>query len=59
MDEQLWYKVKQVKYQDIIWEPKDNLKNAIKKIEKYYKKASQAVKKKDRLKANKLVKGNQ
>ena len=28
------------------WEPKDNLKNIIKKVKKYYKKAGQAVGKK-------------
>jgi len=45
IDGQLWYKIKWVKYQNTTWEPKDNLKNSIKKVEKYYKKASQVVKK--------------
>ena len=46
IDEQLWYKIKWVKYKDTTWESKDNLKNAIKKIEEYYKKTGQAVKRK-------------
>ena len=46
IDDQLWYKVKWVKYEETTWEFKDNLENAIKKVKKYYKKASQAVKKK-------------
>ena len=46
MDKQLWYKVKWVKYTETIWEPEDNLKNIMKKIEKYYKKIGKAVKKK-------------
>ena len=28
------------------WEPKENLKNAIKKVKEYYKKAGQAIEKK-------------
>ena len=46
MDEQLWYKIKWAGYIKIIWKPKDNLKNTIKKVKEYYKKTSQAVKKK-------------
>jgi len=46
VDSQLWYKVKWVGYKDTTWEPKDNLKNAIEKVEEYYKKTSQAVEKK-------------
>ena len=45
VDGQLWYRVKWVGYQDTTQEPKDNLKNTIKKVEEYYKKTSQAVKK--------------
>jgi len=45
VDKQLWYKVKWVGYIKTTWEPKDNLKNTIKKVEEYYKKTSQAVEK--------------
>ena len=45
MNKQLWYKIKWIGYIKTIWEPKDNLKNTIKKIKKYHKKASQAVEK--------------
>jgi len=43
VDNQLWYKVKWVGYKKTTWEPKENLKNAIKKVEEYYKKAGQAI----------------
>ena len=46
MDKQLWYKVKWVGYTKTIQEPKDNFKNMIKKVKKYYKKVGQAVKRK-------------
>ena len=46
IEEQLQYKVKWAGYIETTQEPKDNLKNAIKKVEEYYKKASQAIKRK-------------
>jgi len=46
VDEQLWYEIKWAGYIETTWEPKNNLKNAIIKVEKYYKKAGQAVEKK-------------
>ena len=46
VNNQLQYKIKWVGYKETTWEPKENLKNAIKKVKKYYKKASQTVKKK-------------
>ena len=46
VNDQLWYKVKWVGYQDTTQEPKNNFKNIIKKIKEYYKKAGQAVKRK-------------
>ena len=39
-----WYKVKQTGYDKTIQELKENLKNIIKKVKKYYKKASQVKK---------------
>ena len=55
MNGQLWHKIKWVSYAKTIWEPKNNLKNAIKKVEKYYKKASQAVRRrKSQRKMNQL-----
>ena len=41
-----WYKVKWTGYNETTWEPEKNLRNAIKKVEEYYKRASQAKKKK-------------
>ena len=35
IDKQLWDKIKWAGYTETTWEPKDNLKNTIKKIEKY------------------------
>ena len=43
---QLQYKVKWVGYKDTTQKPKNNLKNVMKKVEEYYKKANQAVGKK-------------
>ena len=37
-----WYKVKWTGYNKTTWEPKGNLKNAIKKVKKYHKRISQA-----------------
>ena len=42
VDKQLWYKVKWVGYKKTTQELKENLKNAIKKVKEYYKKAGQA-----------------
>jgi transposase InsO family protein len=44
VDDQLWYEVKWVGYDETTWEPKENLKNAMKKVEAYHKKADQAAK---------------
>ena len=57
VDKQLWYKVKWAGYTETTWEPKDNFKNTIKKIEEYYKEISQATKKRKN-KKNKSIKGN-
>ena len=55
VNKQLWYEVKWAGYTKTTQEPKDNLKNTIKKVEKYYKKASQAVeRKKSQGKTNQL-----
>ena len=35
------YKVKWISYKETIWELKENLKNAIKKVKEYYKRATQ------------------
>ena len=35
------YKVKQIGYKETTWELKENLKNTIKKVKEYYKKAIQ------------------
>ena len=43
IDNQLQYEVKQIGYKETTWEPKENLKNAIKKIKEYYKKAGWAI----------------
>ncbi len=40
----MWYKVKWTGYDETTQELKENLKNAEKKIKKYYKKAGQAIK---------------
>ena len=58
MNKQLWYKVKQTSYIKTTWKSKDNFKNTIEKIKKYYKKASQAVKKRKSQKKNRLAKGD-
>ena len=54
VNNQLWYKIKWTGYTKTTWKPKDNLKNAIKKIEEYYKKASQTVKKKRQIKSKQI-----
>ena len=38
INKQLQYKIKQASYTETIQELKDNFKNAIKKVKKYYKK---------------------
>ena len=35
-----WYKIKWTGYNETIQEPKENLKNIIKKVKKYYKRVS-------------------
>ena len=37
----MWYKVKQVGYEEITWELVENFKNVDKKVKEYYKKAGQ------------------
>jgi len=44
VNNQLWYKVKWVRYEKTTWEPKENLKNIMKKIKEYCKKIGQAIK---------------
>ena len=41
-----WYKVKWTGYDEITWELKKNFKNVIKKVKEYYKRVSQARKRK-------------
>ena len=41
IDKQIWYKVKQTGYKETTWEPKDNLKNVMKKVKEYYRKLDQ------------------
>ena len=37
----MWYKVKQIGYKETTQELKENLKNAMKKVKKYYKRVIQ------------------
>ena len=48
VDNETWYKVKQIGYSEITWEPLSNLENAMGKVKEYQKKAGQGVLKKDR-----------
>jgi len=42
----MWYKVLWESYEETIWEPEENLKNAKDKIKAYWKKAGQVIKRK-------------
>ena len=54
VDEQLWYEVKWAGYTETTWEPKENLKNAMEKVEEYYKKVGQATQKRKGRKTEQL-----
>ena len=43
INKEIWYKVKWVEYNKITWEPIQNLKNAIKKVQEYQKKINQVI----------------
>ena len=42
IDGHKWYKVKWTGYDETTWESEGNLKNAMKKVKEYYKRVSQA-----------------